>query len=193
MDVAVVIPAYKPGVELVELVRELGHTPIASIIVIDDGSGSAYQALFDEIRSCSRVTLLRHGVNLGKGSALKTGLNHVLCDLSHYLGAVTADADGQHHVDDIVGVARQFETTPRSLVLGARQFEQRNVPWRSQFGNRLTRQLVRLLIGQHLTDTQTGLRAIPMEFIPVLLRIQSSGYEFELDMLIASKHHQIPI
>ncbi|HEY5974409.1 MAG TPA: GtrA family protein, partial [Geobacteraceae bacterium] len=63
-----------------------------------------------------------------------------------------------------------------------------DVPLRSRFGNGLTRVLFRALVGQGLTDTQTGLRGIPREFITTLLRLDSSGYEFELDMLLACKH-----
>ena len=193
MQVAVVIPAYKPGRALVDLIRELVKTPIESIVVIDDGSGPKYQQLFEEVRRQDRVTLLRHGVNLGKGAALKTGINHVVCDTPRHLGVVTADADGQHEAGDILDAAEHLTRNSRCLILGSRQFDQRSVPWKSRFGNRLTRTLVRLVVGQRLTDTQTGLRAIPMEFLPTLLRIQSGGYEFELDMLIAAKHHGIPI
>lgn len=50
MQVAVVIPAYKPGRALVDLIRELVTIPIESIVVIDDGSGPTYQPLFEEIR-----------------------------------------------------------------------------------------------------------------------------------------------
>jgi putative flippase GtrA len=47
---------------------------------------------------------------------------------------------------------------------------------------------MRVVIGQQLADTQTGLRGIPAGLIPSLLRLPSNGYEFELDMLLACKH-----
>jgi putative flippase GtrA len=65
-----------------------------------------------------------------------------------------------------------------------------DVPLRSRLGNHLTRALMGLLIGQRLADTQTGLRGIPARLIPHLLRLPSSGYDFELDMLIACKHQR---
>jgi len=73
------------------------------------------------------------------------------------------------------------------MVLGSREFGP-ETPWRSRIGNAVTRNLVRLLIGHALSDTQTGLRGIPRALLPHLLAIPSSGYEFELDMLIAAKH-----
>jgi putative flippase GtrA/SAM-dependent methyltransferase len=67
------------------------------------------------------------------------------------------------------------------------------MPWKSRVGNLVTRILLRLMVGQTLSDTQTGLRGIPAALIPHLLRTPSQGYEFELDMLIACKHRAYPI
>jgi putative flippase GtrA len=126
-------------------------------------------------------------VNLGKGAALKTGLNYVACNYPASAGAVTADADGQHSLADILATAQGLSATPRSVVLGARQFDG-DVPGRSKFGNTITRYIMRAVTGQKLTDTQTGLRGIPMDFIPDLLRSKATGYDFELDMLVQCKY-----
>jgi len=108
------------------------------------------------------------------------------------LGVVTADADGQHAVKDIVAVAQRLRDTPDALVIGTRRFVG-EVPWRSRLGNSATRLVFRLLVGKKLQDTQSGLRGIPRDYIPRLLRIEATGYEFELDMLITCKHGQWPI
>ena len=81
---------------------------------------------------------------------------------------------------------------PDALVLGSRQFEG-DVPLRSRIGNIATRGVMHALLGQKLTDTQTGLRGIPANLLPRLLKIESRGYEFELEMLIAAHHLQIPV
>jgi putative flippase GtrA len=105
---------------------------------------------------------------------------------------VTADADGQHLASDILRVAERLRTNPEALILGARQFDSR-VPWRSRIGNTVTRILLHLVVGQKLTDTQTGLRGIPAKLIPHLLPISSQRYEFELDILIACRHLSWPV
>ena len=67
--VVVLIPAYKPDVELIKLVNKLNNDRI-SVLVVDDGSGSEYDDVFDAVRGQAEV--VRVLVNGGKGSALKT-------------------------------------------------------------------------------------------------------------------------
>ena len=57
-------------------------------------------------------------MNLGKGAALKTAFNHVLCAYPELAGVVTADADGQHYPGQIERVASKLMDGRRA---GARQ------------------------------------------------------------------------
>jgi glycosyltransferase involved in cell wall biosynthesis len=192
-EIPILIPAYQPGDPMVTLVESLLRLGSKAVVIVDDGSGKEYAEYFHEAEALTdRVHLLRHAVNLGKGAALKTGMNFVLNQFPQCRGVVTADADGQHHPEDVQGVAKRLASDSTALIMGVREFGKR-VPWRSRIGNRLTRILTRLLVGSKVSDTQTGLRGIPKELIPHLLRIPSQGYEFELDMLIACKHQGFPI
>ncbi len=165
---------------------------MTDIVVVDDGSGPDFRSVFDEILRWSGVRVLRHAVNLGKGAALKTGINYVLLEYPGISGVVTADADGQHDPADIQNVAKRFAQSPEALVLGTRTFAGR-IPLRSRVGNSVTRQVMRFTVGHRLTDTQTGLRAIPRGLLELLLRVTAMGYEFELEMLIAAKHLGVPV
>src|SRR5712692_10091094 len=185
--VPILIPAYKPGDALLNVVDELLRLGTHPIVLVDDGSGPEFTETFRRIALNPRVHLVPHAVNLGKGAALKTGMNYALVHFPDACGVVTADADGQHQPADVLRVAAKLQANPGALVMGVRAFAG-DVPLRSRIGNDLTRVLMHLLIGQRLADTQTGLRGIPASLIPHLLRLQSSGYEFELDMLIACKH-----
>lgn len=192
MNVVVLIPALRPGRPLLELVQELARSAVAAIVVVDDGSGPDYRPCFDECAGVPRVEVLRHAQNQGKGAALKTGIRRVLEAHPERAGVVTADADGQHHPEDILRLARRLTERGDTLVLGAREFGP-GVPLRNRLGNLLARAAVRRLIGAHWSDTQTGLRGIPRSLLPHLLEIPSNGYEFELDMLIAARHRGCPI
>jgi len=191
-QVPVLVPSYQPGEALETLVEALLDRGFETIIVVNDGSGPEFDPIFQRVARFRRVHLLVHGVNLGKGAALKTGLNYALVKCPGCRGVVTADGDGQHHPDDIVHVADAIPADGNALILGVRSFGGR-VPLRSRFGNNLTRGLMRVMVGQNLADTQTGLRGIPARLIPHLLHVPSSGYEFELDMLLACKHQGFPV
>ena len=192
MKSIVLIPAYQPSTELAPLVAELVSLGVERIIVVNDGSSPECQSVFGAVRAHPQVQLLRHAVNLGKGSALKTGINAILCEYPEIETVVTADADGQHAPADIIRVIKEAEKNPGKLILGARKFSG-DVPLRSRLGNELTRLVVQMVSGQKLLDTQTGLRAIPVRLLPELLRLKTHGYEFEMDMLIACKDRGIGI
>lgn len=177
---------------LLSVVRELRVLGSGPIVIVDDGSDAEFERIFEQASLVADVHVVRHCTNLGKGAALKTGMNYAMAHFRNACGVVTADADGQHHPEDILAVLSRLTSNPGTLVLGARRFDE-DVPFRSKLGNGATRILMRLVVGQNFADTQTGLRGIPAALVPHLLRLPSSGYEFELDMLLACKHQSCPI
>lgn len=188
----IVIPAYEPSEDLIRVVQEVKRASTAlDILVVDDGSSDAHQKVFETLKNLSGVNVLRHAVNMGKGAALKTAMNYALVR-GDVETVVTADADGQHGVADILEVARLSCNTPDSIVLGVRSFGS-EVPLRSRFGNILTRNVLRVFSGLKLSDTQTGLRAIPRRAMREFLKIQSNRYEFELECLLLAQQKGIDI
>jgi glycosyltransferase involved in cell wall biosynthesis len=185
--VVVVIPAYRPAAVLPEMVSALLEAPqVQAIVVIDDGSGPEFAPVFHSLARLDRVHVVPHIINLGKGAALKTGLNYAACRFPECVGVVTADADGQHAIADILRVADALSERPEDLTLGVRGFDQ-PVPLRSRLGNVVTRNVLRVITGQNISDTQSGLRGIPAGFIPSLMKLLPNGYDYELDMLLASR------
>lgn len=186
ISVAALIPAYQPDPVLIEIARSLTESGFTAVVVVDDGSGPDYAWIFDQVRA-GGVKVIRHALNLGKGAALKTGMNDLLVEYPNLAGIVTVDADGQHDPADVSRVARRFAERPDALVLGSREFSG-HVPLRSRLGNSITQTVMRVVAGQRLVDTQTGLRAIPRALVERMLKVPATGYEFELEMLIAAKH-----
>ncbi|GLW35374.1 glycosyltransferase family 2 protein [Actinoplanes regularis] len=185
----VVLPVFKPGPHLSELVTALlTEVPRpAQVVIVDDGSGPAADARLAEIEALG-CTVLRLPVNRGKGVALKTGFRHVL---SRYPGCavVCADGDGQHSVTDICAVAERGE--PGRIVLGVRRFDR--MPLRSRFGNTVTQAVFRAATGRTVTDTQTGLRAYPADLIGELCAVPGERFEYEMNVLLhaAARGHPI--
>lgn len=185
MRLALIIPAYKPTASLLDVVGGVvamdGAPIFSSIILVDDGSGPVFAALFAEAVSGFGCRLVTLAPNRGKGAALRAGFAAALDDPA-IGGIVTADADGQHRPDDVVKVARALEMSD-SVVLGIREFSA-SVPLRSRVGNVVTRRLV-AACARPFTDTQTGLRGLPRRIATMALAVGGERYEYELSMLFA--------
>ena len=191
-EIVILIPAYEPEKNLLEVIEGIKALGSFQFVVVDDGSSKEAQLIFQTLRESENVTVLVHGKNLGKGQALKTGINHILVAIPNALGIVTADADGQHLPKDIASVSQALKQKPHSLVMGTRTFPA-ETPLRSRIGNVVTSKLFSLFMRCNISDTQTGLRGIPANYAKELLSIDSSGYEFEFEVLVAAckQHRQI--
>lgn len=193
----VLIPAYQPDARLPRLILELHRADSSMrIVVVDDGSGQKFSDIF-EASATAGAHVISYEHNRGKGYALREGftwIRDVAGDSPECV--VTADADGQHTLNDIFRVGRTCTDTGKS-VLGVREFVG-HVPARSRIGNTATSALFWLATGWKLKDTQTGLRAFPVALLPALLEVQGDRYEYELRVLLhlAKFRHpvtQIPI
>ena len=187
-NTAVLIPAYNPDDKLPPFVRDLLSRGIGAVIIVNDGSHARCQCIFEELAETPGCTVIAHAVNLGKGRALKTGINHFLLSYPDFTGLVTADADGQHKAADTIAVALTLAKHPKHLVLGARRFHA-GIPLRSLLGNVATRWLFALLIGKSVSDTQSGLRGISRAVGKRLMTVSGERYEYEMNVLVSARTH----
>ena len=159
------------------LIRSILYAePLATVVVVDDGSGPGYQDVFDDVKAlgCHVIGYTHNG---GKGFALKAGFGFFAGSLPGH-DVVCADSDGQHRPEDILRVAGILQDitsgsnpvvdytppananchgSPAPMVLGSRSFTGK-VPARNRFGNSVTKALFTLATGELIPDTQTGPR-----------------------------------
>lgn len=194
--VAIVIPSFEPTPSLLDFLTELRRLNYGRMILVNDGSAPEYEGIF-EAASALGCVVLTHTVNRGKGRALKTAFEYCLSSEQQILDVVTADSDGQHLVDDLVAVTDRMisnrSSGSRAAVLGTRDFNLREIPWRSRAGNKFTSGLVRVLFGRYLADTQTGLRGLPVEQLKDLAGVKGERFEYEMNVLLRllTTHEQV--
>ncbi|MBE6036439.1 MAG: glycosyltransferase [Clostridiales bacterium] len=191
-NVIVVLPSLNPDERMPATVDGMLAAGFEEIVVVNDGSDEAHMAPFEKVASYPQVTVLHHEVNKGKGRGLKTAFGWILENRPDALGAVTVDGDGQHHPDDAMNCAREMVRLKDHVIIGARDFLQPHVPRRNRMGNRITSFVFKLLVGMNLSDTQTGLRAIPRERMVQFMETEGERFEYETNMLLDMKSKHIP-
>jgi len=183
--ISVILPSYNPGKEVIPIIKNIIEQGFCDIIMINDGSNDEYLPIFDEAAKIGGCSVLRHDRNKGKGASLKTGMKFFMENRKDFLGVITVDDDGQHLPQDVKQCAQKMAQSG-ALVLGSRDFQQSSVPIKSRIGNKVAAKLFNLL-GLHINDSQTGLRAIPRRYINTLANVSGSRFEYETNMLLTAK------
>lgn len=188
-DIAIVIPAYNPNEKLYKEIEELVSNEYTNIIVVNDGSKE--KEIFENIKN--RGIVIEHEENEGKGQALKTGFNYCINNFRDIIGIITVDADGQHKVEDVNKVYMKLKENTQNLILGSRNFEEKNVPYKSKLGNKIISNIVKQKTKHKITDTQTGLRAIPIQYIEEMKSLEGKGFEYEMNVILYAIKKRINI
>lgn len=189
--VALVVPSLHPSRDLIlPFIEKARAEGFSRIVVVDDGSGpnAEYRDTFEELAERLECTVLRHDVNRGKGRALKTAIDYCATHHDTVEVILTADSDGQHAPHDLARVAERaldrIALRQPATVLGVRTFDGEDIPTKSRLGNKATSSVVRLFFGRQLQDTQTGLRAFPLDVAIESSHVVGEGFDFEMNVLL---------
>ena len=129
MKTALILPAYNEAKHIADMVhRALGF--VDKLIVVDDCS---QDETFDEAKKAGAMTL-RHRVNLGKASALKTGCEAAILLGSDVIGLM--DSDGQHKPEDLPRFLETLENENMDIIVGSR-YGGDKMPLIRKIGNKL--------------------------------------------------------
>ncbi|AUX25678.1 glycosyltransferase [Sorangium cellulosum] len=178
MRICAIIPAYQAERNVGDVTREALRVDAlaGAVFVVDDGSSDRTA----ERARAAGASVLLHPVNLGKGAALRTGMEFALA--AGFDVAITLDADGQHPPDE----ARRLldaDADPEALVLGVRDLVAAGAPRANQISNRISNFFLSLFAGRPFADTQCGLRRYPLRRT-LSLDARDDGYAFEAEILL---------
>ena len=187
MDV-VIIPAYEPDKVLITLTEKLKGYGF-ELVVVDDGSGEKYKEIFSAISEMAHIVTLPQ--NCGKGAALKAGMGYIKEKLPECEHFITCDADGQHRPEDVLRVSEQLKKGD-GFVLTVRK-RKGKIPFRSRFGNDLSKIVYTLLTNQYLSDNQSGLRGFAVGHLDWLIKVEKNNYDYEMNVLYYAAKMQLKI
>lgn len=169
-----VIPAYNEEQHIKDVINKTKKY-VNKIIVIDDGStDKTYE------KSKKADLVLKHIINMGKGLALKTGIEAAINRKADLI--VTLDADGQHKPEDIPRLVKILKEDNLDIVVGGREFDE-NMPLVMKVGNMIIQKIFRVLFKVNIKDTQSGLRLFKAEIYPKI-KWSASSYAVETEMLV---------
>ncbi|MGK7389872.1 MAG: DUF2062 domain-containing protein [Candidatus Cyclobacteriaceae bacterium M2_1C_046] len=183
---SVIIPTYNNDKTL-RVVIESVLIYSDDIILVNDGSTDSTEQI---VKDYPKLTVITHGKNKGKGMALRNGFKSAL--KLGYDYAITIDSDSQHFASDLPLFLAEIEKNPDTLVIGARNMEQENVPGKSSFGNKFSNFWYHLETGIKLQDTQSGYRLYPIRRMKNL-RYFTRKFEFEIEVIVKAAWKGIPV
>jgi glycosyltransferase involved in cell wall biosynthesis len=189
--VCVVIPAYNEEAVIGDVVRGLKNVfkpkeYDLAIVVVNDGSRDNTA----QVAANAGARVISHILNSGSGGATATGLSYA--QQNGYEIAATADADGQHHPQDVLKGVLLMEKDQHDLLIGSRMIESEGMSRTKQLGNKGLTLITILLFGVNATDSQSGLRVFSKKALDNL-KWKTSGYEFCSEMLWRAKQQKLRI
>ena len=173
---AALIPAFNEARTIAAVLTGLSGL-VDHVLVIDDGSTDGTGA----IAAREGAEVITHPVNLGKGRAIRSGIEALAG--RHFTHMLLLDGDMQHLPSEAPLLIEVAAKTGADLVLGERSFSRAGMPASRYHANRLGSRALSWFVGAPLRDTQCGFRVIR---VPALqdLRLRARGYEIETEMLV---------
>jgi dolichol-phosphate mannosyltransferase len=161
----VIIPTYNEARTVDELLARVVETPLSKqIIVVNDGSSDATA---DKLEAWP-VIVLTHRMNLGKGAAIRTGLQHAAGEYT-----VIQDADMEYDPHDYQRLIEPLIDGQADAVYGARRLR-----WSiSHFGVGLLNRLVAWLYGVRISDEATCCKIFRTDDLRAM-NLQCERFEF---------------
>jgi glycosyltransferase involved in cell wall biosynthesis len=186
--VLVCIPAYNEAIRIGEIVKR-ARAYASEVIVCDDGStdDTAREA------QAAGATVIRHRVNKGYGSALKT-----LFRIAKEKNAdvmVTIDADGQHDPDQIPNLLEPVLREGFDIVIGSRflnTHDREKVPSYRSFGIKTLTLLTKIASNRNITDSESGFRAYGKTALSKI-QLQDNGFGAVSEILLRASDHNLSI
>ncbi|MCE3279168.1 MAG: hypothetical protein K0S44_1359 [Bacteroidetes bacterium] len=187
LNCCVIIPTYNNELTIEQVINDVLQYS-SHVIVVNDGATDSTSSILKNYSD--KIDVVSYSPNRGKGIALQTGIRRAQEKGFRY--AITIDSDGQHFADDIPVFVDKVDEFPDSLIVGARNLNQENMPKKNTFGNKFSNFWFRFQTGIDLPDTQSGFRLYPVEKIKNT-RYFTSKYEFEIEVMVKAAWRRINV
>ena len=181
---SVIIPAYNEEKTICKIIdKVLSRPEVFEIIIIDDASRDYTRRMIEKYMGNSKLILLSHEKNYGKGAAVIRGMVEAKGKF-----VIIQDADLEYSPDDYPTVIEPLVSGKADVVYGSRFMGTPGMVryFRHEMGNKFLTFLSNVFSNIHLTDMETCYKAFRREIIQnIRLESQRFGIEVEITAKVA--------
>jgi len=178
---SIIIPVFNEKETIEEIIKRVVVAPTLNyekeIIVVDDGSDDGTENILENLKEKYNFLFLRHLKNLGKGAAIKTGLEKVTGEL-----VLIQDADLEYDPNDYPELLKAISPN-YPVIYGSRNLNRKIK--RGYFlyflGGKMLGTLMNILFRSHLTDVMTCYKLLPVNVLKSI-NLESNKFDFEIEV-----------
>ncbi|MBU2568394.1 MAG: glycosyltransferase family 2 protein [Elusimicrobia bacterium] len=189
MKLSIIIPVYNEKETVLKLLERVRAVPIdKEIIIVDDGSDDATREILKKIAADGGVKVIFHERNMGKGSAIRTGLKEVTGDI-----VLVQDADMEYDPADYPKLIEPIISGKAMVVYGSRILGK--APTRSlifHYGVKFLSFLTNVLYKSNISDEATCYKVFHISALKSI-ELKCRRFEFcpEVTAKILKNGHKI--
>lgn len=181
MKLSIIIPVYneeKTVSEVIKKVAEIDFGIEKEIIIVDDGSTDKTSEILRKLDAVnSEIKIFFHEKNLGKGAAVRTGIENSTGDI-----IAIQDADLEYNPEELKILLQPILRGETLIVYGSRFLKDNPVIYRKYYlGNQVMSWFISFLFGRRITDSYTCYKAFHRKVLENI-RLESKRFELEAEL-----------
>lgn len=190
MNLTVIIPAFNEKSTIEEIVCRVHATGLVSeILIVDDGSTDGTRDILASLDGKDNVRVILHERNLGKGAAVRTGIQNARGDV-----LLIQDADLEYDPRDYPALLKPLEEGIADVVYGSRFLggARRPILFWNMVANKILTFVTNILYNNILSDMETGYKVFRREIVKdIPLHARRFDFEPEFTAKILKRHIRI--
>lgn len=176
MKLSVIMPVYNEVAVIEQIINTVKKVPIdKEIIVVDDFSTDGTR---DKLRMVDGIKLLLHPKNMGKGTAIRTGIKEATGDI-----VIIQDADLEYNPWEYIKLIKPFENKKVGAVYGSRFKGKSEFLFWSKLANRFLTILTNIFFGK-VSDMETCYKLVRRE---IFFDLNLTANRFDIEPEITAK------